>query len=148
MELISIKQHLSENEQFALGPDLRDGLLMTIDFYKRVGFNKPWIGYYAQMDGQLVGAAGFKGKPVNQKVEIAYGVFPQHLQKGVGTAICGKLVQIALTADPNITITARTLPDENYSARILRKNQFELAGTVMDDEDGEVWEWIYKGQGA
>ena len=44
---------------------------MTLDFYKRVGFNEPWICYFAQMDGKLVGSAGIKGKPRDGKIEIA-----------------------------------------------------------------------------
>jgi hypothetical protein len=33
--------------------------------------------------------------------------------------------------------------EENFSTKILRKNNFTLIGTVIDPEDGEVWEWIY-----
>jgi RimJ/RimL family protein N-acetyltransferase len=117
---------------------------MTIEFYKKVGFTPPWIGYYASIGGTLVGAAAYKGKPVNGKVEIAYGTFPQFQQQGIGTAICRKLVQISLETDPSVIITARTLPENNYSAKILRKNNFALLGPVWDDEDGEVWEWVYR----
>jgi hypothetical protein len=40
---------------------------------------------------------------------------------------------------------ARTLPEENYSTKILRKNGFEWQGIVVDDDDGDVWEWEFKG---
>jgi hypothetical protein len=43
-------------------------------------------------------------------------------------------------------ITARTLPEENHSTKILRKNSFTFVGSVMDPEDGEVWEWMYNGE--
>ena len=78
MKLLPIKEHLHENEDFATNPDCQDSLYMCIDFYKRAGFNPPWICYYVQIDNQLVAAAAFKGKPVNNKVEIAYGTFPQN----------------------------------------------------------------------
>jgi RimJ/RimL family protein N-acetyltransferase len=117
---------------------------MCIDFYKRVGFNPPWVCYYVQLDGQLVAAAAFKGKPVNNKVEIAYGTFPQYQNRGIGSKIADTLVRLSLKTDPSVIITARTLPEENYSARILRKNNFKLLGTIIDEEDGEVWEWEYQ----
>src|ERR1700712_2025888 len=144
MELIPIKEHLHENKQFADHPDCQESIYMCIDFYKKAGFNPPWICYYVQQDDQLVAAAAFKGKPVNNKVEIAYGTFPRFQQQGIGAKIAGTLVQLSLQTDPSVIITARTMPEENYSVKILRKNNFKLLGTIMDDEDGEVWEWEYE----
>lgn len=143
MKLIPIKEKLEDNKEFTDNPDCRDTIFMSVDFYKKIGFNVPWICYYTQLDGKLVGSAGFKGKPVNGKVEIAYGTFPQCQNKGIGAMIAATLVQLALDTDPTVIITARTLPEENYSARILRKNNFKLLGSIMDEEDGEVWEWEY-----
>ena len=120
---------------------------MTIDFYKKVGFVPPWIGYYVKQDGYLVGCAAFKGQPVNGTVEIAYGTFEQHRKQGIGTAICKHLVDLSLNTDPSVKITARTLPEENFSTRILKKNNFIFSGIVHDPEDGEVWEWVFKVNG-
>ncbi len=144
MELLPIKEHLHENQQFAANPDCNDSLGMCIDFYKRVGFNPPWICYYVQLDGQLVAAAAFKGKPVDNKVEIAYGTFQKHQNKGVGTKIADTLVKLALKTDPLVRVTAQTLKEENYSTRILRKNNFVIIGTAIDEDEGEVWEWEYQ----
>jgi RimJ/RimL family protein N-acetyltransferase len=116
---------------------------MCIDFYKRVGFNPPWICYYVQIDENLVAAAAFKGKPVNNKVEIAYGTFPQYQKQGIGTQIAKTLVELSLKTDPSVRITAQTLKEENYSVRILRNNNFKLIGTAIDEDEGEVWEWEY-----
>lgn len=143
MELVPVKEHLEENSIFANDPDCRDSLAMSIDFYKRIGFTPPWICYYTQLEDQLVGCAAYKGQPVNGKIEIAYGVFPQYWQKGIGTQIAKKPVEVALETDPSLIITARTLPEENFSARILRKNNFQLLGPLIDPKYGEVWEWEY-----
>jgi ribosomal-protein-alanine N-acetyltransferase len=116
---------------------------MSVAFYKKTGYDIPWIGYYACIDGSLVGTGAFKGKPLDGKVEIAYGIFPQQRQKGIGSALCKKLVKLSLQTDASVRITARTLPEENYSTSILRKNGFEWKGSVTDPEDGEVWEWEY-----
>jgi ribosomal-protein-alanine N-acetyltransferase len=144
MTLLPIKQTLEENETFAKNPLCNESLSMCIDFYKRVGFNPPWICYYAEENGELVGNAAFKGMPINNTVEISYGTMEKHRQQGVGTRICKQLVELSLATDPSVKITARTLPEKNYSTRILEKNNFALLGFVNDPEDGEVWEWEYK----
>lgn len=145
LEILPIAEHLSENKEFSENPAIdQTNLEMSVDFYKKVGFQPPWIGYFVQLNNEIVGMAAFKGKPVNNKVEIAYGVLPPYMQKGIGTAICRILVNLALSADANIIIMARTLPEENYSTKILRKNNFKLLGKVFDAEDGVVWEWEYQ----
>lgn len=144
MKLLPIKRTKEENAEFVEHPDCRDILCQSIEFYEKVGYTSPWTGYFAQMEGELVGSAGFKGAPKDGKVEIAYGTFPQFRQQGIGTEICRQLVLLALNTAPSIRILARTLPEENHSVKILRKNGFELLGTVWDEEDGNVWEWEYQ----
>ena len=140
MQLIPIKENIYENTAFIDSADCADSLFMTVEFFKKIGYHPPWIGYYAQTDEGLVGSAAYKGKPVNGKVEIAYGTFPNHRNKGIGAEICRQLVLLSLQTDPSLVITARTLPQESYSTKILKKNNFRLLGSVQDPEDGEVWE--------
>jgi RimJ/RimL family protein N-acetyltransferase len=144
MNFLPIKRTLEENNAFANNPLCKESLDMCIEFYKRVGFNPPWICYYVEENGEIIGNAAFKGRPINNTVEIAYGTMEAYRQKGVGTKICKKLVELSLATDPSVRITARTLPENNYSTKILRKNKFILLGTVNDPEDGDVWEWEYK----
>jgi RimJ/RimL family protein N-acetyltransferase len=145
MELVPIKKDLEENEEFSQNPLCHESLQMSVDFYKRVGFRPPWICYYVQQGDELVGSAAFKGQPINGTVEIAYGTFGRFQRQGIGTGICKTLVDLALKTDSSIRITARTLPESNFSAKILQKNNFVCLGTVNDPEDGEVWEWEYCG---
>lgn len=144
MNLLPIKITLEENVDFANNPLCTETLQMCIEFYKRVGFNPPWICYYVELDGELVGSGAFKGRPINNSVEISYATFENHRQKGIGRAICKTLVELSLATDPSVRITARTLPEHNYSTKILEKNNFILLGIVTDPEDGEVWEWEYR----
>jgi len=148
LELIPIHERLEENTMFLHHPDCRETLEMSVMFYARVSYVVPWIGYYASLDGTLVGNAGFKGRPIEGKVEIAYATFPQFQQQGIGSAICNALVNIAKSADPSVRVMARTMPEENYSTRILKKNGFDFQGTVVDSDDGEVWEWEHQEQKA
>ncbi len=147
MNLIPIGKTKAENQRLFAHPDCQehvDSLDQSIAFFDRIGYDPPWIGYIAQVNDHLVGVAAYKGKPQNGRVEIAYGTFPANQQQGIGTQIARHLVLLAEQTDPSVTITARTLPEENYSTRILRKNGFIWQGVVHDDEDGDVWEWVYQ----
>jgi len=143
MQLLTIYPTAEENRQFIDNPLCKDTIYMCIDFYKRVGFNPPWLCYYVESDGEIIGSAAFKGQPVDGKVEIAYGTMKLHQRKGVATAICKILVDLALQTDPIVIVTARTMPEPNFSTRVLQKNNFIFNGTVADPEDGDVWEWVY-----
>jgi len=143
MILVPIHAELDENRQFLGNPLCNPVLQMTVDFFKKVGYVPPWIGYFVTLDNHIVGSAAFKGPPVNNSVEIAYGTFGEYQHRGIGTKTCRMLVELALKTDNTIQITARTLPEKNYSTKILEKNGFILSGTVNDPEDGDVWEWIY-----
>ena len=143
MELIPIKSTIEENTEFINHPDCQESIYITIEFFRQVGYHPPWISYYAQQNGELVGVGAFKGAPISGKVEIAYGTFDKFRRQGIGTMICEKLVALSILTDPTVVITARTLPEMNYSTRILQKNDFKLLGTIQDEDDGEVWEWKY-----
>ncbi len=142
MKLLPIKEKLADNQAFAGNPSGQEMLQQCIDFYKRVGFVPPWICYYVEENGRLVGSAGFKGPPANNSVEIAYGTFDAFRQQGIGTRICQQLVELSFQTDPAVRITARTFEKDNFSARILLSNHFRCLGTVADSEDGQVWEWV------
>lgn len=145
MEFIPIQEKLEDNQEFLTNPYSAETIQMSIDFYNRVGYVPPWIGYYVKHNNELVASVGFKGPPVNNTIEIAYGVFEAHQRQGLGKAVCKMLVDLAIKTDPTLKITARTFSENNFSTRILEKNNFLLSGTVQDPEDGEVWEWIYQG---
>lgn len=144
MRLLPIKESIEENDEFGNNPLCQDSLMASINFYKSVGYSPPWIGYYTIHDDQLVGCAAFKGRPIDGKVEIAYATFEMHQHKGIGAEICRQLVSLSLKTDPSVRITARTLPEKNFSTRILEKNAFKLNGIVNDIDDGDVWEWEYQ----
>ena len=141
MQFIPIHPTVDQNRQFIDDPMCADTIYMSMNFYNKVGFSPPWICYYVMIDRKLVGSAAFKGKPVNGKVEIAYGTFEQHRMKGIATLIVSELVQLSLTTDATVRITARTIPENKGSIRVLEKNGFTYIGNVDDEEDGEVCEW-------
>ena len=139
-----IGKSTEDNLAFLNHPESRMVLTATMEYYTIIGFNPPWIGYFAKFNDEIVGSGGYKGKPVDNKIEIAYGTFPAYQRKGIGTAICKALVELAIETDPGLIITARTLPENNYSTKILQKNNFLLLGMIWDEDDGDVWEWQYQ----
>lgn len=147
MLLLPIDVDESQNIKFRENPECLEVLKVYPDFYNRVGYNKPWIGYFATIDGkEIVGGGGYKGKPKDGKIEIAYGTFKKYQGQGIGTEICKQLVLLSLQTDPAIKITARTLPDNYASIEVLKKNGFECLGIIYDEEDGNVFEWELKKQ--
>jgi len=147
MTLLPIEIDQSLNERFRGIPECEEVLNVFGEFYKKVGFTKPWIAYFVtDSNNEIVGGGGFKGKPKEHSVEISYGTFKNHKGKGIGTEICRQLVLLSLQTDPAINIRARTLPDNASSIGVLKRNGFVCLGTVLDEEDGEVLEWEYQGE--
>lgn len=142
MKLLPIDIDETKNARFSNLQECEEVMKMLPIYYQKVGFHTPWIGYFATLDGKkMVGSAGFKGKPKDGKIEIAYGTFEKFEGQGIGTEICRQLVALALQEDPSVRITARTLMENNASVQILKRNGFTCLGSVYDEEDGEVWEW-------
>ncbi len=145
MTLLPIELDVSLNKKFTENPECAAILSVYPDYYNRVGFNKPWIGYFATIDGvEIIGAGGYKGQPQDGKIEIAYGTFKNFEGQGIGTQICRQLVLLSLQTNPSIRITARTLMEISGSTTILERNGFKCLGIVLDKEDGDVWEWEFQ----
>lgn len=144
VDLIPILKNREDNSELLIFPQCREIIDQITSYYNKIGYNLPWIGYLIKQDDEWVGSAGFKGGPAINSVEIAYVTFEHYRSKGIGTSVCAALVKLARQAAPEVTITARTLPEPNHSTRILEKNNFYLKGTVTDPEDGDVWEWVWQ----
>jgi RimJ/RimL family protein N-acetyltransferase len=92
--------------------------------------------------GTVIGSAGFKGPPdADGSVEIAYGIVPGFEGKGYATEAAAALVAFAFASEQVQVVRARTSPTANASTRVLTKCGFRCTGTVVDPEDGPVWQW-------
>lgn len=105
----------------------------------------PWTHGFALVHNasrKVIGGAGFKGPPDSEGiVEIAYGVVPDHQNKGYATEAAEALVSYAAKSGRVRTLRAHTLAQVNASTRVLTKCGFRRVGEVMDPEDGLVWRW-------
>lgn len=141
MELKTIELNIDKSEALYASADCQALIDSMNGYYQKIGFNKPWIGYFALKNNQIVGTGGFTGQPQNGVVEIAYWTFKDFEGQGVASFVCKQLIEIAKLTDPNITITAKTAPEKNNSTRILEKNGFVFTEIVQDEEIGDAYLW-------
>mgnify|MGYP003619446638 FL=1 len=123
----------------------KDMLHVWKEFYPKIGFNFPWIGYFIQNDANMVvGTCALILEANKQRAEISYFTFSEFEGLGIATNACKMLINIARQTNLNIIIFAKTAPEKNASVRILEKNRFIFHKIVTDHEIGEAWEWVLK----
>jgi len=142
VRLVRVEKNGLLAEPYVLPGEIADICKMSAKFFETVGYHPPWVGYVAFDGMECVGTCAFKGKPVEEKVEISYMTLKVHEGKGCATEMVRLLVEIARKADPRIGIVAQTMPERNASTRVLAKAGFLHAGDVVHPEDGLVAEWI------
>ena len=93
-------------------------------------------------ESTLIGLCGFKGAPDEEGcVEIGYEVAKSFRLKGVATWTAGELVRMAFDDRKVESVLAHTMPVENASNAVLRKNGFQFEKEITIDGDGRVWRW-------
>lgn len=142
LTLLPISINEDKSKEIYSSEDCQVILKMYEDYYPRIGYNFPWVGYFVMRDNQIVGACGFIGPPINNRVEVGYGTFKEFEGQGIATLACRKLISIAKNSADNLIITAKTAPEYNASTKILLRNGFVFSGIVQDHEIGDAWEWI------
>ena len=89
----------------------------------------------------VVGTCGYKSKPEDGRVEIAYFTIPEFEGRGYASAMAARLVALAREHKSSVVVAAQTLPERNASHRVLEKAGFRHVDTIEHPEDGKVWEW-------
>jgi RimJ/RimL family protein N-acetyltransferase len=144
MKLIPITQQEDKTNELYASADCQTLLAMYDDFYPKIGYNFPWVGYFIVRQDKIVGSCSFVGQPIDGKVEIAYWTFKEFEGQGIASFACKELVSIAYRTDPSLTITAKTAPEHNASTKILENNNFVFTEIVQDEEIGDAWLWTHK----
>lgn len=142
MKLRVIERNEDKSNPDYASDDCQLLLKMYDDFYQKIGFNIPWVGYFVMRDEQIIGSCGFVGSPKDGSVELAYWTFKEFEGQGVASFACKELIEIANSAHPGITLEAKTEPRHNASTRILEKNKFVFTKIVQDEEIGDAWFWV------
>lgn len=81
------------------------------------------------------------GTPHLESVEIGYGMSSVARNQGAATLAVNDLVSIAFRNGMK-RVTAEASPENGASVRVLEKAGFKLVGSRVDDEDGEVGQWV------
>jgi [ribosomal protein S5]-alanine N-acetyltransferase len=91
--------------------------------------------------GRIVGDIGFKGKPVDQTVEIGYGIIPSAQGKGYATEAIKGIIDWALSTNLAFHVVAECLEDNVASIKVLEKLGFDRKGT-----DEKMLKWKLRDQ--
>jgi len=142
LEIIDMDQDRT-NKMYS-SPDCQQVITMYENYYPKIGFHLPWVGYFVVREHSVVGCCGFTGQPKNGRVEIAYWTFKQFEGQGIASFSCKELISISKQTDPTISVTAKTAPEYNASTKILQNNGFILSEIVQDEEIGNAWLWTLK----
>jgi [ribosomal protein S5]-alanine N-acetyltransferase len=114
-------------------------------FALKEGNPQLWFSPFAFVEGSLpqaVGSGGFKGAPVNGRVEIGYGVADEYRGKGIATKAVSELVRIAFSQPSVLEVFAETAVDNRPSQRVAEKAGFRHIGERHTEEDGVVNQWL------
>lgn len=110
-------------------PDTTTALAMVLAAYEVDGplTEAPrWWVQQVLCDGQVVGDVGFHGPPAADgpvEVEIGYGIVPPCRGRGIATAACGQLLELAWRQGAG-TVLAETEPPNLASRRVLQRLGF------------------------
>ncbi|WP_298212199.1 GNAT family N-acetyltransferase [Ferrimicrobium sp.] len=105
-------------------PSLGDRFI-ALGTLERPGEPFPWCHYQVLLaSGLLIGGAGFHGAPVNETVEIGYGIVGSQRGRGYATQAVALLLQIAQEAQEVAVVRATTLPTNRASQRVLERLGF------------------------
>jgi ribosomal-protein-alanine N-acetyltransferase len=109
------------------------------------GLNPVWNSYFLfiDFDGVAVGSGGFRGDPIDGRVEIGYGVAPLHQGRGIGTQAADLLVSQAFQFLEVAEVFAESSVVNPASRRVLEKAGFQHIGQRdTESEDGLVDRWL------
>ena len=104
-----------------------------------------WFSPYAFIDNgpnQVVGCGGFKGFPVDGRVEIGYGIAEELRGKGLATSAVRELLQVAFSYPAVMEVYAEAATDNLSSRRVIEKAGFRRLGRRATDADGIVDQWL------
>jgi GNAT superfamily N-acetyltransferase len=108
---------ISASELPGIAADVVDA---TTKLYQAVGFEKPWIGYFALRGSTVLGTCSFKSPPVKNRVEIAYFTFPEFEGTGVATTMARALLEIARNSGQDLVVAAQTLAELTHPTGFLK----------------------------
>ena len=62
MELKTIELNVDQSKEIYVSTNCQQVINAMKEFYPKIGFNKPWVGYFTFNNNQVVGTGGFTGQ--------------------------------------------------------------------------------------
>jgi len=87
-----------------------------------------WYLIRCEPTRELVGVAGFKGRPAGGSCEIGYSVLPSFHGSGYATEASRELIRWAFSHGDVERVTSETLPDLTDSVRVMEKCGMRFIG--------------------
>ena len=124
--------------------EFRDALPYVIERLNKHPNDASWWTYLPvdMHSNTLLGSCGFKGKPIDGLVEIGYEVAQNYRGQGFATEMARLLVKKGFEDQSVQMIQAHTLPTENASTAVLKKNSFNFSHEISHQGHGLIWKWI------
>lgn len=109
--------------------------------YAKAETGEPWrIQWLIVADGLASGTIGFKGDPVQGRLEVGYGVVSSQRGRGVATSALAQL--LALLEGTEFIVGAETAAWNLASQSVLRHLGFAEVGRRFDRDEGvELVTW-------
>jgi RimJ/RimL family protein N-acetyltransferase len=102
--------------------------------------DEPWsVQWLIVADGFVVGTIGFKGGPVNNELEVGYGVAPSFRRRGVASEALRQLLR--KVHGRGLSVRAETASWNIGSQRVVTALGFSAVGRRVSDADGELIIW-------
>jgi RimJ/RimL family protein N-acetyltransferase len=99
-----------------------------------VGWGLWYVVRNEAAERELIGLAGFKGKPVKGCCEMGYSLVPVHQGQGYGSEAARALVRWAFQHEEVNSVSAETLPDLIPSIRVMEKCGMKFVGAGKPEE--------------
>jgi RimJ/RimL family protein N-acetyltransferase len=101
---------------------------------------EPWrSSWLILVDGLASGTVGFKGNPIDDRLEVGYGVVPSRRGHGVATVALEQLLTMLEGRD--LTVRAETATWNVASQMVLRHLGFVEIARRLDVDGGELIVW-------
>ena len=124
-------------------PEFPETIPYTLAVLAEPGSDSQWWMYFFidQASGQLIGSGGYKGAPVDGRVEIGYEIAPEFRGRGLATQAAGLLVEKAFASGLAEVVQAQTLPEHNPSTAILQRLGFTRISDGFEADAEQTWVW-------
>ena len=137
LHLIEIGEDGNPTEDVSLTDLTHSVCETTAGLYQRVGFQRPWIGYFAEQDDLLVGMCGFKSPPKDDRVEIAYGAVCHDIldfsREFSPLGACGSGIRRFLMTQSHVSVDVAGLLRESRRGFGVAVPSFSVISTLRAD---------------